>query len=440
MRRLAMQRAMLARTGRARKGAMTESLWRSRPDAFAIRPATEIRRQQVNDFIWLSESNSNVYLVVTPEGRVVVNTGMSFEAPVHKAWFDSIDAGPLRYIVLTQGHVDHVGGVDVFREPGTQVVAQANNPSHQAYDARLAPFRARRSMFAFADSIRAASQAVRGGAPPPPQARPTPDVRFDERFTFTLGGLRFELIGVSGAETEDSLVAWLPQHRICFTGNVFGALFGHFPNLVTIRGDRYRDALRYVETLDVLLALDAELLCTGHHAPVVGRDVIRAELLRMRGAVLHVHDAVVAAMNAGKDVWETVRELRLPPELEVGEGYGKVAWSARAIWEMYQGWFHARSTTELYPVPYWSASPELVALAGGPGPVAEAARKKAESVPVEALHLAEAALAAEPKHRGALEASLAAHCALRARATNFWELKWLEKEIGKLERALGGKP
>ena len=343
---------------------MSEPLWRARPDAFAIRPATEVRRRRINDFIWLSESLSNVYLVVTSEGRVVINTGMSFEAPVDKAWFYSIDPGPLRYILLTQGHVDHVGGVDVMREPGTLVVAQANNPSHQAYDARLAPFRARRSMFAFADSIRAAGRAT-GGRPAPPQARPVPDVLFEDRFGFTLGGLRFELIAAPGAETEDSLLVWLPEHRICFTGNVFGALFGHFPNLVTIRGDRYRDPLKYVDTLDVLLGLDAELLLTGHHGPVAGRDVIRAELSRMRGAVRFVHDEVVSAMNAGRDVWETLRALRLPPELEVGEGYGKVAWSARAIWEMYQGWFHGRSTTELYPVPYWSASPELVALAGG---------------------------------------------------------------------------
>ena len=416
---------------------MPEPLWRTRPDAFAMRPATTRRQKRIHDFVWLSEGNSNAFLVVTSEGRVVINTGMGFEAPVHKAYFDGIDSGPVRYVVLTQGHVDHVGGVDVFREPGTCVVAQANNPAHQAYDARLAPFRARRSMFAFAESIRAASQAV-GGVAPPPQARPLPDVLFEDRFAFELGGVRFELIAAPGAETEDSLVVWLPDHGICFTGNVFGALFGHFPNLVTIRGDRYRDALRYVETLDRLLGLEPELLCLGHFDPVAGRDVIRAELLRTKQAVLHVHDAVVAAMNAGQDVWETVRALRLPAELEMGEGYGKVAWSARAIWEMYQGWFHGRSTTELYPVPYWTVSPELVALAGGPGPVAEAAAKQAESAPVEALHLAEAALAADASHRGALAASLAAHRALCARATNFWEVKWLEQEIARLERALGG--
>jgi len=234
------------------------------------------------------------------------------------------------------------------------------------------------------------------------------------------------------------MLVWLPDHRICFTGNVFGALFGHFPNLVTIRGDRHRDALRYVETLDVLLGLEPELLCVGHFEPVRGKDLIRSELVRMKQAVLHVHDAVVEAMNDGRDVWSVMQTLRLPPELEVGQGYGKVPWSVRAIWETYQGWFHGRSTTELYAVPYWAVSPDLVALAGGPAAVAKAALERAESAPVEALHLAEAALAADPTHAGALEASLAAHRTLREGATNFWEVRWLEKEITKLERALGG--
>jgi len=149
-----------------------------------------------------------------------------------------------------------------------------------------------------------------------------------------------------------------------------------------------------------------------------------------------VHDAVVAAMNAGGDVWTAMRSIRLPPELEVGQGYGKVTWSARAIWETYQGWFHGRSTTELYPVPHWSVSPDLVALAGGPDTVAIAAAAKVEHAPVEALHLAEAALTADPRHRGALEASLAAHRRLLVASENFWETRWLEDRIRTLERAL----
>jgi alkyl sulfatase BDS1-like metallo-beta-lactamase superfamily hydrolase len=214
---------------------------------------------------------------------------------------------------------------------------------------------------------------------------------------------------------------------------VFGALFGHFPNLVTIRGDRYRDPLPYVETLERIRELGAELLLVGHGGPIVGRETIHAELGRMRDAVLYVHDAVVAAMNAGGDVWTAMREIRLPPALEQGEGYGTVAWSVRAVWEMYAGWFHHHSTAELYAVPPWSVHPDLVALAGGPDAVAAAARAKATSAPVEAIQLAEVALAAAPSHRGAIEASLAAHRTLLAASTNFWETRWLEHAIRALE-------
>jgi alkyl sulfatase BDS1-like metallo-beta-lactamase superfamily hydrolase len=418
---------------------MSTPLWRSRPTGFEILPATDVRHRAINDFIHLSEGNSNAYLVVTSEGRVVINTGMGFEAPIHRAYFDSVDSGPIRYVILTQGHVDHVGGVDLFREDGTEVVAQAHNRAQQADDARIGAFRARRSYFAFAESIERATrlarqQADRKERPRTHQSRPEPTLTFEDRTDFELGGLRFQLVGVSGAETRDSLLVWLPQHGICFTGNVFGALFGHFPNLVTIRGDRYRDALGYVETLDTLLELDAQMLLVGHHGPVVGREVIREELLRMRAAVLHVHDAVVDGMNAGKDVFTLMREVTLPPQLEVGQGYGTVRWSVRAIWESYAGWFHHRSTTELYGAPPWSISAELVELAGGPDPLAAAALAKAGSDdPLAAIHLAEIVLAGAADHPVAREASLRAHRALLARSENFWETRWLERQIRVLE-------
>jgi len=418
---------------------MTSPLYRTRPDGFAIQPASPGTRA-VRDFIHLSEGLSNSYLVVTPAGRVVINTGMGFEAPIHRANYDAIDDGPVRYVLLTQGHVDHVGGVDVFLEEGTEVVAQAGNAAHQADDARIAPFRARRSAFAFADAIARANRYVKEnlGGQVPGQSRPTPTVSFDDRHTFELGGLRFELLATPGGETSDSMVVWLPQQRICFAGNLFSALFGHFPNLVTIRGDRYREALRFVESLERVRDLEPELLLVGHHDPIEGADLIRSELDRLRGAVLHVHDETVRGMNQGRDVHTLMREVTLPPELEVGEGYGKVSWSVRAIWETYAGWFHHRSATELYGVPPDAAYPDLVALAGGPEPVAARAQERlAAGDAVEAVQLAEAALAAEAGDRAALEASLAAHRTLERESTNFWQTSFLRRQIAGLRERLG---
>jgi len=413
-------------------------LYRSRPTGFDIQPASQPEARPINDFIYLSEGLSNSYLITTSEGRVVVNTGMGFEAPIHKRNYDAVDDSPVRYILLTQGHVDHVGGVDLMREEGTKLVAHANNLAHQADDARIASFRASRSAFAFADAIARAWKFIQeqAGGSIHPQSRPTPDITFDVRHELALGELRMELIWTPGGETTDSMVIWLPQHGICFTGNLFSALFGHFPNLVTVRGDRYREALRFIESLETVLALGPELLLTGHHGPVAGKETIREELTRLRDAVRYVHDQTVRGMNLGKDVHTLMEEIQLPPELEVGQGYGKVSWSVRAIWENYAGWFHHRSTTELFAVPAESVHADLVDLAGGAEPVAaRASERLASGQPLHAIHLAEAALDASPSNRAALAVMIRAHEQLEGESENFWLTQWLRKQLADLRSA-----
>ena len=111
-----------------------------------------------------------------------------------------------------------------------------------------------------------------------PQSRPEPTLTFDDHHAFELGGVRFELLHTPGGETTESMVVWLPQHGVCFAGNLFSALFGHVPNLVTIRGDRYRDALRFIDSLERVRALEPEVLLVGHGGPIRGKAVICAEL------------------------------------------------------------------------------------------------------------------------------------------------------------------
>src|SRR4051812_6447291 len=103
-----------------------DPVYRNRPGADALAPATARHAVEVAPGIWESPGLSNTYLLTTSDGRVIVNTGMGFESPVHRANFDAVDTSPTRFIILTQGHYDHVGGVDVMRDPDTQIVGQAN--------------------------------------------------------------------------------------------------------------------------------------------------------------------------------------------------------------------------------------------------------------------------------------------------------------------------
>ncbi len=410
---------------------MRTPLYKSRP--VEPQPAA-FGGERINDFIVLSEAFSNAYLIETPEGNIQVNAGMGIEAPVIKQNFDSFNDAPVRYLVFTQGHVDHVGGTAWLREqhPGLKVIATAENPAHQEYDARLAPFRASRSAFAFTEKFGAAFEqyGAAGYTDYPDQDVPTPDILFEGEYRFTLGGLEVELIAVPGAETNDSLIVWLPQHRICLTGNLFGCPFGHFPNLVTIRGDRYRDALTVAAAVECVRALEPESILYGHHGPVHGAELIQSELAALHGAILHVHDATVAGMNAGKDLHTLMAEIALPPEFEVGQGYGKVSWSVRAIWENYAGWFKHRSTTELYAVPQSAVHADLVELAGGAEAVVTRAEEKLDAGKLEeALHLLDLLPSDDPRVNAALRN---AHERLLASSENFWLSSWLRNQLREL--------
>ncbi len=274
---------------------------------------------------------------------------------------------------------------------------------------------------------------ARGDEPvPTPLPKPAePDIVFADRLTLECGGRMIELLSVPGGETIDSLVVWLPEDRIALVGNMFSALFGHVPNLVTMRGDRMRDATAFVRSVQRVIDLEPEVLLLGHHGPVRGADVVRSECERIRDGVQFVHDATVAAMNDGKDVWTAMTDIRLPADLALGQAYGRVDWDVRAIWETYAGWFHQHSTLELYGAPPEHGATELVALAGGADEVAARATALAPTDPLTAIRLAELALLVDPVNRHALQSYLAAHERLLAEhdRANFWMTRWLEGEI-----------
>ena len=132
------------------------AIHRERPRADAMAAATDAPAVDLGDDIWMSPGWSNSYMLPTDDGRLVVNTGMGFEGPLHRRAFDAVDPSPVRAVVLTQGHYDHVGGVDVVRDPDSDVVAQANFAMWRNDNERLEGFRSRNSAFAFMDAILAA--------------------------------------------------------------------------------------------------------------------------------------------------------------------------------------------------------------------------------------------------------------------------------------------
>ena len=180
-----------------------------------------------------------------------------------------------------------------------------------------------------------------------------------------------------------------------------------------------------------MLALRPEKLITGHFDPIEGADRITEELTAMRDAMQWVHDRTVEGMEAGKDVYTLMREVTIPEHLDVGEGYGRTTWNVRAIWEMYAGWFHHRST-ELYPVAPTAVFADLVSVAGADELVDAARARLAAGQPVEALQLTDIVLGVDATHLGARDVAADAHRRLLDTAENFWEKAWLNRAVNEL--------
>jgi alkyl sulfatase BDS1-like metallo-beta-lactamase superfamily hydrolase len=168
--------------------------------------------------------------------------------------------------------------------------------------------------------------------------------------------------------------------------------------------------------------------------PIIGAAKVQKVLTQYRDAILYVHDATVKGMNQGKDAFTLMKEIKLPPELYVGEGYGAISWSVRGIYEGYAGWFDTDPAT-MYPTAPSEAYAELVRLGGGATPVAARADALVAGDPALALRLTSAALAAEPKNPAALAARKHALEALLTASKNSNESGWLHAGLARVEAA-----
>lgn len=66
---------------------------RERPGVGDLSAATGTPAQPLGDGVWMSPGVSNSYAVATDDGRVIVNTGLVFEGPLHRKAFGDV-AGP----------------------------------------------------------------------------------------------------------------------------------------------------------------------------------------------------------------------------------------------------------------------------------------------------------------------------------------------------------
>ncbi len=379
--------------------------------------------------------SSNTIVVDTSAGAVIVDTS---RPPASRAHFDLLQkAGVTKaaYIILTHGHGDHTGGVGLWKGVGGKVVAQESFGEFLGYQRMLSGFFGRRNAAQFQFAGSGGGAAPRGQAAVAAAANApgiVPDITFKDRLDLDVGDTKLEIYHTPG-ETPDHLTVWVPKLKAAFVGDNF---YESFPNMYTLRGTRPRWPMDYINSLNKVLSLEPEIVIPSHGPAITGKDEVKRQLTKMRDAIVYVHDAVLKGMNEGEDVHTLMREIKLPSELDVGEGYGKISWSVRGIYESYAGWFSG-DPAEMFPEGRNSISGSLVSLAGGPKKIAdEAMRLVGQGKLVEALHMTSVGLEGAPGDKDVLRARVAAFEALVKASNNRNELGWLNQGIAEAKAGL----
>ena len=274
-------------------------------------------------------------------------------------------------IIYTHGHPDHRGGAGAFQDTVKEIIAFAPKRVQLKYTERLNKVLGERTRRQFGYALTEEECITQGIGIREGHAvgdgvyefLPPTTVYTEEKVERTIDGVRLELKAAVG-ETDDQIFVWLPDDQVLCCGDNY---YGCWPNLYAIRGSQYRDIAAWTDSLKEIMAYPAKALLPGHTRPILGQEKIQEVLGNFCGAIESVLLQTLDCMNQGMTESETAEAVKLPEEYlglpYLGEFYGTIDWSVRAIYHGYLGWFDG-NPTNLNRLPDCVMAEEILDLAG----------------------------------------------------------------------------
>jgi cyclase len=234
-------------------------------------------------------NDANAMVIVTTAGVVLVDTGNNPpETRTLQKLVQSVTGEPVRYIVVSQNHGDHVGGVPLFSPP-------ANVIAHQRVFAewtKWRPFQVKAWRKRFAER----SAALK-------DVNPTDTMlTFDDRMTLHLGGKTIELIYVDDRYNPGDVAVWLPD-----SGVLHAAFVGYVTRHPDIRPDySHGTSSGMLKQLEALIALKPKVVVPAH-GPL--GDV--TDLQALTDYLLSARQKVRAMMGRGLPLPEIEKQFNM---------------------------------------------------------------------------------------------------------------------------------
>ena len=319
-----------------------------------------IIRSGANVYTAVGYHAATMSMIVGRDGVVVIDSlsgptaaSQAYEA-LRKASGSTL---PLKALIYTHSHMDHIGGAAGFVKPESDVriIGPAGMNPANGIDPALKPAMKTRITMQFGRALPREERTNVGVGPANTIdhdmgkgfIKPTEIV--EDAVQFEIAGVKLHLEKAAG-ETDDAMFIWLPEEKILFSGDNF---YQAFPNLYAIRGTPYRDVRVWADTVEKLATLNAEHLVAGHTDPIHGKEAVKEALSDYAEGIRWVFRKTVEGMNRLEDPVTIARSIELPAHLAkkpwMSEVYGSVENSSRAVYAGLIGWFDGNATN-LHPL------------------------------------------------------------------------------------------
>jgi cyclase len=267
--------------------------------------------------------NSNTLVIVNQDDVLIVDSHNDpRSAKQLVADIKTVTSKPIRYVINTHFHFDHVGGNEVFGD--AEIIGSVfthHQLSHDSLKGRTAQTilgpngliqqwtdGLKKSIAAESDPTKKAkwqkslAEITASNRSVAEEVETPPTIAVKDKLTLYRAGREIQVIFPGRAHTAGDLLIFLPKEGIVATGDFF-------ENLKTccgFWGDAY--PAEYVQSLQVLKELDFETVVAGH-GPTISGDAAKLKITAYQMYLLDLYEQVASFKRQGLSALEASRKL-----------------------------------------------------------------------------------------------------------------------------------
>jgi cyclase len=234
-----------------------------------------ITMKQVKPDVWaaLGGAGGNVTIIVAKTSVIVVDAKQT--EPGAKdllAEIAKISPKPVKTALITHSDGDHVNGLVAF-PTGIKIIAHENNKKEQE------------------------TALAAGGRGAPPADRLPNQVVTKTKEALTIDGVKLELYHFAPAHTSGDLIVYLPDQKVCSTGDI--VVMNRADDNPNVHFEKNGSTEGWLESVKGMIALNADTYITGH-----GDLATKADLQRKLNATTARRNKIAAMIKEGKTLDE----------------------------------------------------------------------------------------------------------------------------------------